>query len=237
MEKIKIAIVEDDEVIVQTIVRMLKRHGYLCLPPASNFDDGMALIENNEADVFLLDIHLQGDKDGIDLGKIIQKTSQKPFIYLTSESCKNIIDRAVKTKPSAYLAKPFKMEDLYSAIEISFGQYKESNSVNQPQVIKQNSLFIKQDQAFVKINQDSILYIKSEHVYLSIFLSNGKKHLVRGSLKDFIRQLNTSFLRIHRSYIINKEHINSYNKHQLVINNQSLPIGEKYIESFTNSIN
>ncbi|NPD46460.1 MULTISPECIES: LytTR family DNA-binding domain-containing protein [unclassified Lentimicrobium] len=241
MEMKKIAIIEDDEIIAQMIVRMLEKHGYVALPPASTFEEGIALIEDNVADVFLLDIHLQGEKDGIELGKIIQNSIQKPFLFLTSETCTSLIDRAVKTKPSAYLAKPFKMHDLYSALEICFSQYQEPNQEpnweNQSQIIKQKSLFIKQEQAFVKIDQNSIFYIKSEHVYLSIFLSNGKKHLVRGCLKDIIKQLGSSFIRTQRSYIINKDYIESYNKRHVVIDNQSLPIGEKYLESFNKHIN
>lgn len=232
MENIKIAIVEDDEIIAQTIVLMLKRLGYECLAPAASFDAGIELIKNDKADVFLLDINLKCDKDGIELAKVIQKISHKPFIYLTSETSKNTIDRAIKTKPSAYLVKPFKSEDLYSAIELSLSHYPKAKSVAESSINKSKSLFIKQEQAFVKIDQSSIFYIKSEHVYLSVFLSNGKTHLVRGSLKDFIEQLSTSFIRTHRSYIVNKEHLESYNNKQIVIDNQILPIGEKYLESF-----
>lgn len=236
VEKVKIGIVEDDEIIAQTIVHSLTKLGYEPLSPAYTFREGLELIENNEVDIFLLDINLNAEKTGIDLGKALREKNRKPFIYLTSETNKNTIDCAIETSPSAYLVKPFKKEDLYSAIEVSIMNSRNKTKLSLPTKSDAKSLFIKQKQAYVKLIVGEIKYIKSEHVYLLIYTKDEKSYLVRGSLKEFISKLDDSFIRIHKSYIVNKVFIESYSRLDLTLNNQKLPIGEKYFESFIKGI-
>lgn len=122
-KKKRILVVEDEIVIADDLCMILKKIGYEPLEPALTYKE--ALIKLNEPiDLVILDIQLKGTKTGLDIGHHIKTNYDLPFIYLTSFSDQKTIASATKTLPFAYLIKPFKKEDIMSAIEIAFSQHE-----------------------------------------------------------------------------------------------------------------
>jgi CheY-like chemotaxis protein len=74
---------------------------------------------NGQPDLLLLDIHLKGDVDGVELAAQIKEEFDLPFIFLTAYADKATIDRAKTTEPYGFIVKPFDDKDLRSAIEIA----------------------------------------------------------------------------------------------------------------------
>src|SRR5687767_1717336 len=106
MEKVKIGIVEDDEIIAKNLTIILKSLGYDTPVPANNYEEALKMIENWKPDLVMLDIQIDGEKNGIDVAEAINRDFKIPFIFLTSNSDKYTIDRAKKVFPPAYLIKP-----------------------------------------------------------------------------------------------------------------------------------
>lgn len=232
MSKIKIGIVEDEVIIADNICTILEQLGYDVIEPASTYAEGLEMLKNEKPDIILLDVNLNGRKDGIDLAWKVKEDFDIPFIFLTANADPSTVERAKQTDPPAYLVKPFNKDDLYTSIEIAlynFSKKKEQAEANTSEnyVIK-DALFIKDGYYFHKAFFKDILYLESDNNYVTVHTTD-KQHLVRTSLQNYMEHFDPKkFFRIHRSYVINLDHIQTINSENVIINNKELPIGKTY---------
>lgn len=120
MTDIKILVVEDDEILADLIQWRLKEIGYSDYLIAMTGEEGVLKAESYKPDLILMDITLPGEIDGIEaVEKIRVNMPDIPVIYLSSHMEDDIIKRAVKTRPSGYIAKPFEDFELNMAIKIA----------------------------------------------------------------------------------------------------------------------
>lgn len=240
MSKLKIGIVEDEVIIADHIADILANLGYDVAEPADSYAEALQMIEDDRPDLLLLDIQLRGKKDGIDLAQKIKDDYQLPVIFLTANADSATVERAKKVNPSSYLIKPFTKDDLYTAIEVCMHNWSaiKPPTVDTPgKAFINNSIYIKDGQLFNKVKFSEILYLESEHVYVNVHTAC-KTFLVRTSLQDYLVQFNPqSFLRIHRSYVINLEHIHSVHAEYVVINGVTIPVGKSYKEQLAGRLN
>lgn len=118
MEPLNIFIVEDELIITESLKRILKNLGHNCAGAAKSVLAAERAIQNNDFDLTLLDINLNGKSEGIELGKLCHKKGQ-PFLYITSYSDRDTVIAAKDTKPGGYLNKPFTPQDLMIGIEMA----------------------------------------------------------------------------------------------------------------------
>ncbi|HEY8690423.1 MAG TPA: response regulator [Chitinophagaceae bacterium] len=241
MSTLKIGIVEDEIIIADHIAEILVKLGYEVIEPVDSYAEAIQMIEEEMPDLLLLDIQLKGKRDGIDLAAKIKDDYHIPFIFLTANADAATVERAKNVNPSSYLIKPFTKDDLYTAIEICMHNFsattpaKVSNAPNN--FIVNNSLFIKEGQHFNKVKFSDILYLESEHVYVKVHTAD-KTFLVRNSLQKYLENFNDrNFFRIHRSYAINLEHIQSVNSEYVIINGVTLPVGKSYKDLLLDRLN
>lgn len=236
MNKITIAVVEDEVIIANDICDTLETLGYSVLEPAINYTEALETIEKHKPDLVILDIQLSGKKDGIDLAWKIKEDYNIPFIFLTSNADQLTIDRAKRVAPPAYLMKPFNEDELYSSIEIVLFNFAEKQKEDENLVIN-DSIFIKQQMLFKKVKFEDILFLKSDHVYVEIVTKNQNKYVVRGTLNSYLGKLDNNFVRIHRSYIANLSHLDMINQVTIKIGAIELPIGQRYRKTLLDRIN
>ncbi|MEE9439262.1 MAG: response regulator [Saprospiraceae bacterium] len=237
MNVVKVLIVEDEMIIANSIVKDILSFGYEVMEPAINYSEAIKAIENQCPDIAIFDIQLSGNKSGIDLANEVNEKYKFPFIYLTSNSDKETLSAAKKTNPSAFLVKPFNSEELYAAIEIAIYKYYSLQEEEFNRKILNNALFIKQKSGFEKLLYSDIRYIKSDNVYLDIFLKDGTRKVVRGTFRDYILLLPSNFIRTHRSYIVNIDLLKSIHNLEIVIDTIALPISKQMKEFVLNRLN
>jgi DNA-binding NarL/FixJ family response regulator len=121
--KIRVLIVEDEPLIAENLSMYLNNHDFEVTAIAYDFEEAIQQLKLTKPDIALLDINLEGEKDGIDLGTYIHEFIRIPFVFLTSYSDKNTLDRAKKIKPSGYLVKPFNERSLLTTLEISIASF------------------------------------------------------------------------------------------------------------------
>ncbi len=90
---------------------------------------------------------------------------------------------------------------------------------------------VKAERSVHRLRFDDILYVQGMGNYVTYYLNGGDKKVVYSSLKDSQQQLPSQFVRLHRSYIANKDHIDSYNQEQVVVAGHSLPRGKDVADS------
>lgn len=236
---IKILIVEDEVIISKDLSNMLIKMGYEVIGDALNYNEAINILEKDKPDLILIDINLNGPKDGIELAEKIKKDYQIPFIFTTSYADSNILDRAKKTKPINYLVKPFTTEQLFTTIELALFQINhlhDSNEVNESPIIIKGALFVKDKYRYSKVNVDDILWIKSDGNYLEIHTEK-KCEIIRGTM-DFITNSldDKKFFRTHKSYIVNLDYISKIETNLVTVLSKDIPISKKYHEKLINKL-
>jgi len=193
MPKIKVLIVEDDEVTATNLKLSLEKYNYDIVAISDNATQARSKIKIYNPDVIFIDISLQESSDGIELARYINEHHKKPFIYLTSHTDDHIIDQAKLTEPYGYIIKPFDPLNLHTTIIMALHRHKEEE--------KRNSSLttLKHD----KNNLEKLLYAKKvsdkpivpfgSHYYLDIsvcetFFEDTKIKLTRKE-NAFIRLL------------------------------------------------
>ncbi len=234
MSKIKIGIVEDEAIIADSLCSILEKLGYQVCEPAANFKEGLEMIEKEKPDILLLDINLNGKKDGIDLAWKVKEDYDIPFIFLTANADAATVERAKQTDPPAYLIKPFNRDDLYSSIEICLFNFSKKKQTAAATVLQdgnyfiKDALFIKDGYYFHKVYFKDIVYLESDNNYVTVFTST-KNYLVRSSLHLYLEHFDKDkFFRIHRSFVVALEHIDAINTDNIIVNGKELPIGKNY---------
>jgi DNA-binding LytR/AlgR family response regulator len=240
MSNIKVGIIEDEMIIGQGIYDALEQLGYMPVEPVGNYTEAMEMIDREQPDILLIDIQLSGKKDGIDVAEKVKEEYNIPFIFLTANSDPGTVERAKLLCPPAYLVKPFNKEELYTSIEVCLHNYtysqKNNFSNDKDNYLIKDFLFIKQGPSFKKIALNEILYLESENVYVHIHTLNNKL-LVRSTLQKYLDTIGSSiFFRVHRSYAININHLETINAEDIFVNGRKIPIGKTQRDELLNIV-
>ena len=127
---INILIVEDDEVTALNLNLSLKKFGYSQIDICDNIEEAKEHLRSSKKNLVIIDISLQESDDGITLASYIKENFDMPFIYLTSYSDDEIIEKAKQTEPYGYIVKPFNPESLHATIQIALFKYKSEINEN-----------------------------------------------------------------------------------------------------------
>ncbi len=228
MDSIKphILIVEDEYFLYESLKRLLEKEGFTVSDYCPSVDDALLEIQKHKPDLALLDIRLQGDKTGIDLGGELRRVYHIPFIYITEFGDRHTFNRALQTTPEFFLVKTKPVLDeklLLNNIEAILFRYSNGGKQLHPRGIMglleyKNEL---RDYGSKKISKvpvafSDIVFFSKDYfinengekeevkVNYSWFLkSNGEHFFIKKSLEKLQQILPYNFVRINGKYIIN----------------------------------
>jgi DNA-binding LytR/AlgR family response regulator len=242
----RILALEDERVFANLITFIVNKLGYELIGIADNAEDMMRLVKATQPDVILLDVHVKGDKDGIQIAELIQKLPKPaPVIFLTSLDEQDVFERAKKTNPYAYLTKPFEEGALQRAIELAFQQH--SNQVDADEnytgwgqdVLLEDSFFVKVGDRLEKVNINEILYLEVELKYVTLHTKD-KQFAARLTLQEIKAKLPSKlFAQIHRNCIINLKYVTNINlkTNEIELAGKTLPVSKRQKDSFLQKLN
>ncbi len=115
----KALIVEDEALVAKDIGEILSSNGYEVTAKVGSVEEALISIEQTVPNIALLDIKLNGAADGVDLAHILREQHQIPYLYITAHSDRITFERAKSSQPAAYLIKPFKEEEVFTAVELA----------------------------------------------------------------------------------------------------------------------
>jgi signal transduction histidine kinase len=130
MPSASVLIVEDESIIALDIRTSLESSGYRVVAIAANAEDAIARVTEFKPDIVLMDIQLQGDRDGIATAEQIHRDFNLPVIYLTAHADEKTLSRAKRTEPFGYILKPFEDQELVTAIEIALSRHQAETAVH-----------------------------------------------------------------------------------------------------------
>lgn len=131
MDQIQILIVEDEFLIARGLSRKLIALGYKVTGIVSSGREAIEQVIENQPDLILMDIAIQGDLDGIETAEKINKLYNIPVIYVTAYADDKTIERAQVTGSYGYLLKPYKDRELHATIKIALNKHKEAQNLQQ----------------------------------------------------------------------------------------------------------
>jgi YesN/AraC family two-component response regulator len=112
----KFLIIEDEVMIAEILKDYLISFGYSQIKMAHDKATSIELIEAYKPDIILLDIRMEQEKVGLEIGDWLNKKHRIPFIYITAHSDLQMLNEIMATKPAAYINKPIKKSDLLANI-------------------------------------------------------------------------------------------------------------------------
>ncbi|MEE2733569.1 MAG: EAL domain-containing protein [Pseudomonadota bacterium] len=123
MNTVKVLIVEDENIVALDMRQRLTKLGYEVVGTASSGKRALALVEKHNPNIILMDIHIKGSQDGIEVADEIKQSHRIPIIFLTAYSEDSILARARQTEPYGYLLKPFTERELHVAIQVALDRH------------------------------------------------------------------------------------------------------------------
>lgn len=218
-------IIADDEPIARQILESYIQEipNLELLASCKNAFEVMDLLQTKKVDLLFLDINMP-KLSGLSLLKTLQ---QKPEVIITTAYSEYAIE-GFELSVTDYLLKPFSFERFLQAIL----KVQQKNKSNQNTVIVQNEtasnfIFVKSDKKIIKINLEDISHIEAYGNYVKIYTD--KMILTSQTLSEFLDKLSDDFLRIHKSFIINFNHLKLIDGNQIILQNEAkLPIGKSY---------
>lgn len=181
---------------------------------ASNIEEALVLIRNNQLDVVFLDVEMPYG-NGFDL---LEKVGHIDFQTIFVTAYNHYAIEALNAHASYYLMKPVSIDELIKAVDyVTEIRIKEDALQDEVLVPKTNNvqgkITIPQQNGFEVLETNHILYCKADDNYTQIYLKDHKKRLVSKTLKYIEQSLSeANFARVHKSYLVNVNEIVKYLK-------------------------
>jgi len=211
----------------------------------SNAVEALRAIHAQKVDVLFLDIQMP-DLNGIELARVLDNSkSNKPRIIFTTAYNQFALE-GYRVDALDYLLKPFNYEEFLHAANnaLAYGELLEKSNAPAsvtagPAIaeerIEDEYLFLKVEYQLVRIALNDILYIEGLKDYVKVWLKSAEKPILSlTSLKSLEEKLpSKKFMRVHRSFIVSLDKINSITRNALQIGKVNITVGDQYKEAFS----
>jgi two-component system response regulator LytT len=213
----RVVIVEDELLIAEQLEDILTANDCSVIGIAQTLEKASNLLHLTPDFVFL-DIQLKNNENGIDFGNTLNQKGI-PFIYITANTEVETLKEAVKTNPISYISKPFKSNDVIAALELIRLKHQMKPKITLKLANKDVDVFL-----------DDILFCEAKGSYTEI-VTKQKRYTKRINLKDFLKQLDSNFVRVHRSFAVNKNQITYKTSTSIFFHDQEIPVSKLYRDS------
>jgi DNA-binding LytR/AlgR family response regulator len=196
--------------------------------------NALEVIATSQIDLLFVDINMP-DLSGMDFVKSLK---EKPFIVFTTAYSEYAVE-GYKVDATDYLLKPIGYTDFLKAVNKVKSQFDLKIVQTVQAETDSDHLFVKSEYRLLRVDLSNIIYIESMHEYVRIHLGSGKPVMTLISLKALEEQLpGKRFIRVHRSFIVNKEKIKVIERNRIVFdNNVYIPVSDQYKAGFQEFIN
>lgn len=225
-EKITCVIVDDEPMAREILESFINKTPNLeLISSCKNAVEALQIAQNEKIDLFFLDINMP-EINGLSLAKIINKQSKVIFTTAYRDYAVDGFD----LHATDYLLKPIAFDRFLQAVQ-KISVPKPSNKTSEEAEKSKNFMFVRADRKMVKINFDNILYIESLSDYVKIY-TNQDTIITRETISNLDESLpKKQFLRVHRSYIIAINKIDSYTNEYIEIQKKAISISRSYKEA------
>lgn len=219
--------VDDEPVALEKLRNYIDRIPYLELVAACEGPfDAMQVLADTAVDAVFVDINMP-DLNGLDF---ISSLEHPPLVVFTTAYSEYAVE-SYRVQAVDYLLKPYGFDAFRRAADRVLKRFE----CRPRKVGDDDSLFVKVDYRWVRVASDDIRYIRGCDDYLQIHLRDKATSLLTYSTFAAIRDaLPSRFLRVHRSYMVNMEHVIEVERGGIVLDKDTrIPVGDSYRETLT----
>ncbi|WP_284445122.1 LytTR family DNA-binding domain-containing protein [Pedobacter sp. B4-66] len=227
VNSISCVVVDDEFPAVKLLADYVQRSsGLELLLKTTSALEALGFINDNQVDLVFMDVQMP-ELSGMELMNIIKNSGTKVILttaytdYAVAGYEQDVVD---------YLLKPITFERFLMSVNKARARISNEKAITmQSQVATPLYIFLKSEYRIQKVSLASIQYIEGLGDYINLHTTTGKI-LSLERMKNIEETLPPSFLRIHKSYIINIDQIDFIEKGRIIINKEYLPIGDSYKE-------
>ncbi len=230
--KIRCIVIDDEPLAIEILESYIEKIPYVELAGKfSNAIDALQYLKSNKVDLMLLDIQMP-ELTGMQLMKVLDNPPQ--VIFTTAYDSFAI--KSYELDAVDYLLKPIEFDRFLKAIEKSWkrierGQSLEVNKVDQRST-KDTFIFIKTEHRVQRVEISEILYIEGMKNYLRV-VTRTDKFMTLQNFKSICELLPVNqFMRVHKSFVVAVDKIDSIERSRIRIGKQLIPIGDTYKKDF-----
>jgi two-component system, LytTR family, response regulator len=222
--KINCIIIEDEPLASEQLAYFISKVPFLILIKSfASGIDALGYLKSEKTDLIFLDIQMD-ELTGIQL---LESLVIHPKVILTTAFEEYAI-KGFDMKVSDYLLKPYTFDRFLQSVN---KVYDELNL----EINRSDSFFVKTEHRLERISFDKILYIEGMRDYRRIFLSD-KSIMTLQNFTELEQILPNSFCRVHNSFIVSIDKIESIERDRIKVGNKLIPISDKYKNNFYKKI-
>ncbi len=224
-------VVDDDDMSRSVIEDLIEETETLeLIKSCSDAVEAFKVIKEDHIDLVFLDIEMP-KMDGLEM---LRTLSPLPQVILVTAHEKYALE-SYEYNITDFLHKPISLARFMKAVDKAYKHFEN----NRASITSQDkSIFIKADSKLVQINTEDILCVEALGNYMRIFTANGQKYTILSTMKDIISKLSSDdFVRVHRSFIVRIDKIESIEDNYIVINQKQINIGKAYKDDLTQKLN
>lgn len=225
MRKINCLVIDDEPLALELVEGYVKKTPFLELKgKCLNAFEALNVINSEKIDLIFLDIQMP-DMTGLQLSQAL--SSDIKIIFTTA--FKDYAFEGFKVNAIDYLLKPFNYQEFLKAATKAIKWIGLTDDKKETQ-FKENFIFVKSEYKQLRINLDDIYYFEGLKDYIKIWVTTQPKPILTlMSLKTLEHELpEEKFMRVHRSFIVALEKIESVERSQVIINNERITIADQY---------
>ncbi len=230
--KLKCLIVDDEAIAIEGIVDYARKLDFLeVVETCSSALEAIEVLKSREIDVMFLDInmpHLSGLE-------FLETLDQSPLTILSTAYSEYALD-GFRLNVVDYLLKPYTFQQFFRAVQKALDLYRLRSASDKKDDGKILNMYIRQGEAFQRINWEEILYIEALQNYLKLYFAD-KAYIIHQTMVSLEEILPKDyFFRTHNSFLVNINQIESVSGNRLFVGGKELPISKQRKDSFFNSV-
>jgi two-component system LytT family response regulator len=226
---IKCIAIDDEPLALRQITSYIEKTPFLELQKGfESAIEALSYLQENSVELMFVDINMP-DLNGMDFVKSLENPPKIIFTTAYSEYAL----QGFKVDALDYLLKPIDYATFLKSSNKAKSWFNLQNSKPEEINSDEDFLFIKSEYKILRIKLKNIKYIEGMREYVRIHLTNQKPIMTLLSMKSVEQQLpSNSFMRVHRSYIVNLNMITTIERNRIVFDKVYIPVSEHYKEEF-----
>lgn len=232
MTILKCCVIDDEPLASQLIASYIEKTPFMQLVGTySSAQEAIKTILENQIDLVFLDIEMP-QLNGLEFAKIIPSTTR---IIFTTAYDKYAI-QGFKVDALDYLLKPVSYEEFLTTANKALRWIDiQKNGVNKSSA--NDYIIVKSEYRLIQIPTSEILYIEGLKDYVKIYTADEQKSIMTlMNMKTLEQSLPSSFIRVHRSFIVNTNKLKIIERNRIVFGNKYIPISDTYKQVFSDYI-
>ncbi len=232
MSPLKCLIVDDELIATKIIANYAGKVDFLQVEAVcSSSVEAAGMLQNKEIDLMFLDINMPR-LSGIEFLESLDKV---PLTILTTAYSEYALE-GFRLHVVDYLLKPFSFQRFFQAVQKANDLFRSRLLLQKNEEEKTTDIYIRQGDAFLRINWDEILFVEAMQNYLKLHLG-GKVFVIRQTMASLEEMLPKDvFFRIHKSFLVNIARIDAVSGGRLFISGIELPISKLRKEELMNTV-